>query len=605
MQKRIIQQGFALPTVVIATVVMFMILVAAVGATSSARVALDAQYYEALMKDAGESGLTYATDCMARNNGLVTWSSSKPLTSSTDCNGNTLSQCSAGCYLVNTPTLKVTFNVGFVTALSSGNYKMQSTGVVNLLRKSDGSNAKTMQTAFTTIDRYIDPPETAGGAGWQDNGHIGFFISQVGKLYGYGDNSANQLGPDSLGAYVKIPMAISLPSGVVKVNKVYTSGQGASIVCIIGSNQKAYCRGKPGAGEVGLMPANEGWYEFVLPAGTLASDLVIHGQGGDAACVITTAGDGYCAGDNYAYDGTNGNLGTGNTTDAVIPIGTPQKFIMPSTIKVKSMYVQDRLTCAIGTDDNLYCAGNNTDGTLGNGGSANISTPIKYNIGTRKALSVLGNYHNNGAHVIHVLANDGTIWGSGLNPNGELGDGTSGTARRTPVQFGGRIDYVSMITGPTHFCGITSGGNVYCAGNNTYGQLGTGACANSLVPVRFQLPAGQYASASLSRFAQSQWQSTQILTTTGNVYGAGYNLYGKLGNNVASNTQCSVVQMSLPAGVTAQGITTLDADSTYVFGSNGAIYGVGRNNLGQLGDGTTTNRYVPSPVWLPRYSSSY
>ena len=126
------QDAFALPTIVIATVVMFMVLVAVVSSVSSARVALDSQYYEALMKDAGESGITYATDCMARNNGIVTWSSSKPLTSSTDCNGNTLSQCSAGCYLVNTPTLKVTFSVGSVTALSSGNYKMQSTGVVNL-----------------------------------------------------------------------------------------------------------------------------------------------------------------------------------------------------------------------------------------------------------------------------------------------------------------------------------------------------------------------------------------------------------------------------------------------------------------------------------------
>ena len=601
------ERGFALPTVVIASVVLFMVLVAAVSAISSTRVALDSQYYQGLMKDAAESGSVYARACMAANNGTVTWSDTKPLTSQTDCSGNIRSGCTtSSCYLVNTPTVKTTFSVANIQALSSGNFAMQSKGIVNLYRKSNSTIADTFSSSFSTIDRYIDAPETAGGAGWQDNGHIGFFISMIGQLYGYGDNSANQLGDSSLGSYVKTPTLIQLPPGVSKVTKVYTSGQGASIVCIIGNNQHAYCRGKPGAGEVGLMPATEGWYEFMLPSGMLAKDIVMHGQGADAACVVTTANDAYCAGDNWAYNGSNGNLGTNDTADDVIPISSPQKFLLPGTVKVKAMYIQDRNTCAIGTDSNLYCAGNNYYGTVGDGGSANSAVPKLYPLpGGRKATQVLGEYHNSGAFILHVLATDGTIWGSGRNVYGELGDGTSGTARRTPVQFGTRNDYAFIITGPTHFCGVTTSGNVYCAGDNTYGQLGIGVCTNSLVPVRFQLPAGQYASQSMSRFSYSQWQSTQIMTTSGRVYGAGYNLYGKLGNGTASNTQCSVAQMALPAGVSANSITTLDADSTYVFGSNGAVYGVGRNNQGQLGDNTTTNRYTPVSVWLPRYNIAY
>jgi alpha-tubulin suppressor-like RCC1 family protein len=604
--KSRLRQGFALPSVVIASVVLLMILVTAIAAISSARVALDAQYYQGLARDAAEAGTAFARDCLSSHSGIATWSSAKPLTPSTDCNGNTKTGCSGGCYVVDTATIKTSFTVGDITQISSGSYKMQAQGTVNLIRKVSGGTAKSVQSSYSVLDRYIDAPQSAGGAGFQDNGHIGFFVSVTGQLYGYGDNSAGQLGSSSLGAYIATPQPISLPVGVNKVNRVYTSGYGASIVCIIGDNLKAYCRGKPGAGEVGLMPQTEGWFEFVLPAGQTAQDLVMHGQGADGACVITASGNGYCAGDNWAYNGSNGNLGTNNTTDTVIPISSPERFQLPAGLTVKSMYIQDRITCAIASNDSVYCAGNNYYGTLGDGGSANSAVPKLYPLpGGRKASQVIGEYHNSGASILHVLATDGTIWGSGRNVYGELGDGTIGTARRTPVQYGVRSDYVYMLTGPSHFCGMTGSGDVYCAGDNSSGQLGTGACVDSSVPVRFNLPAGELASQSMSRFASSQFSSTQILTRSGKVYGSGANVYGKLGNNASSATQCAVVQMQMPGGITVNDITTLDADSTYVFGSNGAVYAVGRNNLGQLGDGTTTNRLTPVSVILPRFSSAF
>ncbi len=62
-----VRSGFALPTVVIASVVMLMILVTTVGSVTSARVSLDAQYDEQRLRDAAESGAARAADCIGNS----------------------------------------------------------------------------------------------------------------------------------------------------------------------------------------------------------------------------------------------------------------------------------------------------------------------------------------------------------------------------------------------------------------------------------------------------------------------------------------------------------------------------------------------------------
>lgn len=85
-----VKGGFALPTVLIASVVMLMVLTVSVSSVVAIRTALQTQYYEQLAKTAGEAGVAYAKACLAKNGNVPLWSDVKPLTPATDCAGNSL-----------------------------------------------------------------------------------------------------------------------------------------------------------------------------------------------------------------------------------------------------------------------------------------------------------------------------------------------------------------------------------------------------------------------------------------------------------------------------------------------------------------------------------
>ncbi|MGH7218187.1 MAG: glycine-rich domain-containing protein [Candidatus Microsaccharimonas sp.] len=85
-----VKGGFALPTVLIASVVMLTVLAVSVTSVTAVRTSLKAQYYEQLAKVAGEAGVAYAKACLAKNGNVPLWTDAKPLTPATDCAGNLL-----------------------------------------------------------------------------------------------------------------------------------------------------------------------------------------------------------------------------------------------------------------------------------------------------------------------------------------------------------------------------------------------------------------------------------------------------------------------------------------------------------------------------------
>lgn len=89
-KSRSLRGGFALPTVLIASIVLLTVLTVSVSSVVAVRTALKTQYYEQLAKSAGEAGVAYAKACLAKNGNVALWSDAKPLRPSTDCAGNTL-----------------------------------------------------------------------------------------------------------------------------------------------------------------------------------------------------------------------------------------------------------------------------------------------------------------------------------------------------------------------------------------------------------------------------------------------------------------------------------------------------------------------------------
>ena len=85
-----------------------------------------------------------------------------------------------------------------------------------------------------------------------------------------------------------------------------------------------------------------------------------------------------------------------------------------------------------------------------------------------------------------TTAGDAYCWG--YNGFGQFGDGTT-TNRSTPVLVSGGQTWASVTSGWfRHTCGVTTGGEAYCWGLNSDGQLGDGTGTNRSVPVKVTIP---------------------------------------------------------------------------------------------------------------------
>jgi len=80
--------GFALPTVLIASTVMLLILATTlVSVTSGVAVTLSNRHYNSYAKEASASGLAMAQACLKANNYTPQWSDASPLRPNTNCSG--------------------------------------------------------------------------------------------------------------------------------------------------------------------------------------------------------------------------------------------------------------------------------------------------------------------------------------------------------------------------------------------------------------------------------------------------------------------------------------------------------------------------------------
>ena len=66
-----------------------------------------------------------------------------------------------------------------------------------------------------------------------------------------------------------------------------------------------------------------------------------------------------------------------------------------------------------------------------------------------------------------------TVYCSGKNDKGQLGDGTT-TQRLSPVVINSGTSYRAVSAGDTHTCGITTAGALQCWGSGAFGLLGEG-----------------------------------------------------------------------------------------------------------------------------------
>ena len=279
---------------------------------------------------------------------------------------------------------------------------------------------------------------------------------------------------------------------------------------------------------------------------------------------------------------------------------------------------------AVGSDGNAYAWGNNGAGQLGDGTSAQRTTPVIVKQPDRKTYPDLPTdftYVQVSAGGRHSLAlgSDGNAYAWGSNAQGQLGDGTT-TNRTTPVMvkqpdrktypdLTADFTYLQVSAGEFHSLAIGSDGYAYTWGWNNYGQLGNNSSSNSSAPVRVRDPASP-------RDTSKGLQATQIsggyyhslaVGSDGYAYAWGYNQWGQLGNNTTSNYSANPVPAHVrdPASPNdaSKGLKATQVSAGYshslALGSDGYAYAWGANGSGRLGNNSSSNSSVPAHVRDP------
>ncbi|MGZ3453363.1 MAG: RCC1 domain-containing protein [Polyangiales bacterium] len=123
-------------------------------------------------------------------------------------------------------------------------------------------------------------------------------------------------------------------------------------------------------------------------------------------------------------------------------------------------------TCALRRDGSVDCWGANDRGQLGNGTYDSKTAPVK-------VTGLPGKPSQIAAGGDHTCARIGDkVWCWGNDGNGELGDGTPGGSSTKPVAVTGLSGATSVIAGGTFTCAMQSSGHALCWGANDKGQLG-------------------------------------------------------------------------------------------------------------------------------------
>ena len=114
--------------------------------------------------------------------------------------------------------------------------------------------------------------------------------------------------------------------------------------------------------------------------------------------------------------------------------------------------------CAIDTSDRLYCWGQNTNGSVGNGTTTQVTTPTLIDSGVSYSKVYVLSDQTCGITTTGVAK----CWGA--NWSGALGTG-DWSSHTTPTLVDSGVSYSKLVISTNYRCGLTTGNVVKCWGN--------------------------------------------------------------------------------------------------------------------------------------------
>jgi alpha-tubulin suppressor-like RCC1 family protein len=282
--------------------------------------------------------------------------------------------------------------------------------------------------------------------------------------------------------------------------------------CVLTSGGGVKCWGRNNYGQLGDGSKGEGSSTPVDVSG-LGRGVDMITAGAYHTCALTSGGGVKCWGTNKA-----GQLGDGTTADKTTPVDVSGLGRGVDMVSAGAYH-----TCALTSGGGVKCWGSNRFNQLGVGPNIYSSTPIDVS-GFSSGGSMLsaGAYHN------CVLPSGGGVKCWGQNNYGQLGNGTK-IRRYIPVDvLGLNTGIIAVSAGGEHTCALTSGGGVKCWGWNGYGQLGDG------IKKRFiSTPVDVSGLSRGVKLISAGREHTCALTSGGGVKCWGHGKYGPIGNKIA------------------------------------------------------------------------
>jgi alpha-tubulin suppressor-like RCC1 family protein len=320
-------------------------------------------------------------------------------------------------------------------------------------------------------------PSTTSAPSFATGDAFACALDEAGALRCWGRGREGQTGDGAVDHPSPVPL------GADRTWKLVSAG--TSYACAVANDDSLWCWGSNAEGQFGNGSQTGGASPAAVAPGLSVASLA---TGFAHTCVTTPAGELYCW-------GLNNTSQVGPEDD-----GTDRRFLTPERVGPPSGWLSVSAgaghTCAVREGGELYCWGSNAFSEIGereseddspeqyDGFGVDLSVPLVTPSGRPWKGVSCGSFHTCGLDDTGELA----CWGD--NHSGQLGVEQSSagpfgfleSSSPAPVE-GTPGPWRDVSAGGAHTCAVRSTGELFCWGDNTFGQLGTGDIEPSSTPV--------------------------------------------------------------------------------------------------------------------------
>lgn len=314
----------------------------------------------------------------------------------------------------------------------------------------DGSIASNHETPVQAVGLSSVTTITAGA-------YHTVALRSDGTVWIWGWNSDGQLG-DGTTSNRRTPMQVAGLSGITAI------AGGFSHTVALKSNGTVWTWGDNSQGQLGDGTTTDRRTPVQVVG---LSGVTAIAAGNDHTLARKSDGTLWAWGRNSA-----GQLGDGTITYRKTPV---QVVGLSSVTAVAAGFAH---TIALKSNGTVWAWGDNFHGQLGDGTSTDRRTPVQA-IGLSSITAIAA-----GTDFGLALKSDNTVWGWGENYDGQLGNGTTSYRQSTPGQMTGLSSITDIAAGFRHTAALKSDGTVWATGDNFEGQLGDGTRTDRLTPVQ-------------------------------------------------------------------------------------------------------------------------